>query len=147
MNIAKLLILLIGGILFLVYLEDIRRNQDRGYNETIKLISSLTEEDISEVWVSSELWTGKEKITSFKDKRDIAGFLKTIDDIEKSGHGSIGKVEAWDVDIIINPLNVYLFCHIRANVTEYLYCRLGANNSSYGNFRSKKIRDWVESLE
>lgn len=103
------------------------------------------EEDISEILVNAML---KEKIilTSFKNKRDIAGFLKAVDDIEKFGYGSIGKTEARFVNITIHPLNVHLSCHIRENVAEYLYCKWGGNNSPHGNFRSRKIRDWVESL-
>jgi hypothetical protein len=155
MDNKKLRFAFYGSIVASVFLIIVFISMERGYNEIINTLSLVKEEDISEIWVSSELWTenlGKEKNIIFKEKTDITDFLKAVDDIERFKWGKpLRKIETWPVRIRIKPLKITMLCHIRENNTTYLYCYLMLEKKetirNYGTFRSEKIRSWIENLE
>lgn len=115
------------------------------YNETIERFSTLSENDITEIWITVEngpAW-------KIDDREKISQFLRALQSIEKFDWGK-SKDSRTRINISVKSLDVFLRTYARSKDPEYLYGYLETDEeytsiNIFGTFRSKAMRAWVDT--
>ncbi|NOZ10171.1 MAG: hypothetical protein GXP09_03885 [Gammaproteobacteria bacterium] len=146
-NIRTIFIVL-GAIIIASISFVIANNKNNKYRETIDILATLTEEEVTGLLVKLEYNVSEVDAPPVIYSRErIAQFLKSVSDMEKYQWGKSNDITEI-VGIYLKPSGIAFITHLRGNNPEYLYGYLGAGDqnrfTNYGSFRSKAMRRWVD---